>query len=134
MHGARPLREHRVNRLLLLLVLVAGIAFAYVAARSPEPTYAAPTPEELAVEQGAPRALTVAPSAGETVRAFDVEGMCCNGCTRKLHEALIAVPGVRDAAVDFHTGIAEAVVPESLDAAELGRALTFDKYTATARR
>jgi copper chaperone CopZ len=64
---------------------------------------------------------------------FDVEGMCCFSCTDKLHTALLAVPGVREAAVNFDTGTVSAIADESVPTEALEAALNFDKYTAKAR-
>ena len=71
--------------------------------------------------------------AGEVVRVFDVEGMCCGGCAPKVFKALTAQPGVRAAAVDFDSHTARAIVPADADVAALERALTFDDYVAKAR-
>jgi copper chaperone CopZ len=117
--------------LLALLIAAAGVAAVYLFLRSPEPTYSAPKEAEQA---SVPRELASRPSDGEIVCTLDVSGMCCNGCSAKLHRALAAVPGVREAAVDFGSKSASAIVPSSLDIALLERALTFDDYAARARR
>ena len=44
--------------------------------------------------------------------------------------ALKGVPGVTEAAVDFDSGTASALVPESLDVEVLVASLHFDKYSA----
>ena len=41
----------------------------------------------------------------ETTR-IDVSGMTCGGCVASVTRVLKAVPGVRDATVDLHAGIA----------------------------
>lgn len=109
---------------LLALIFVSGGAAAWIALRTPEPTYTAPRADVPAV-------LASQPQEGEVVRAFDVEGMCCGGCRPKVYDALAAVPGVREAAVEI--GRATAIVDAKVEPAELEKALTFDKYVAHAR-
>jgi copper chaperone CopZ len=109
--------------LLSLLVLAAGGAAAWIALRTPEPTYQPP--------REVPSALASQPTEGELVRTLDVEGMCCGSCRPKVYDALAAVPGVREAAVEV--GVAQAIVDAKVEPAELEKALTFDKYVAHAR-
>jgi copper chaperone CopZ len=120
-----------MNKLLVAFALLAaGSAAAYIALHSKEPTYQAPQkqPQELT-----PLVLASQPAAGELVRVFEVEGMCCGGCRPKVHAAAVAVPGVREAAVDQEAGTATVIVRADVDVATLERALTFDKYSAHAR-
>lgn len=114
------------------LLLASAGALAWVAVRSPEPSYQ-PIPEERPAPEHVPKALSGAVPAGYVVRTFEVEGMCCQGCPGKLWNAVTDVPGVVEAAVDFETGSAEAVVPSDLDVACLETAMTFDEYRARAR-
>jgi copper chaperone CopZ len=110
-----------------VLILVAGVAAGWIAWRAQAPH------REAASVAPTPRVLTEAPAEGEAVRVFEVEGMCCLGCSGKLHAALLEVPGVRAAAVDFDAGTASALTDEKVDPEVLRAALEFDKYTAKAR-
>lgn len=114
------------------ILLVSAGALAWVAVRSPEPTYE-PVPEERPAPEHVPTTLSGVVPAGYCVRTFEVEGMCCKGCPGKLWNAVTEVPGVVEAAIDFDTGTAEAVVPTDLDVARLEGAMTFDEYSAHTR-
>ena len=138
--GWTPLRPRlsseaamRTKLLYVTALTIAGAALAWVALRSPEPDYQAPTSAEIAAHVPAPTVIAGEIPAGSLVRTFDVEGMCCGGCTGKLYQSLRAVPGVSQAAVRFQDGVAEVVVPQELDPALLAEALTFDKYSASLR-
>jgi len=113
----------------VLLALV-GLACAFVAWRAGDPTWVAPVRDEVAPT---PVALSGDVPAGYEARRLDVEGMCCRGCGTKLHQALVSIDGVREAAVDSVLGVAWAVVPADFETARLEAALSFDKYTAVAR-
>ena len=81
-------------KILSLLVLSsAGVWLGYVALHAPQPDY---TPPTLRV----PMRIEAEAEPGQTMRAFDVEGMCCDSCTHKLYRSLLAVEGVSEAAVD----------------------------------
>ena len=115
----------------VLLLACAG-ALAWIAVRAPEPSYE-PLPVERPAPERVPTALSGVVPAGYVVRTFEVEGMCCQGCPGKLWNSVTDVPGVLEAAVDFESGEAAAVVPTELDVALLEGALTFDEYRAHAR-
>jgi copper chaperone CopZ len=120
-------------KLLLPLILVSAAAGAAVVAyRAPKADYVPPTAEEGAAS--IPSRLSAPPAAGETVRVIEVRGMCCQSCAGKLYHRLTAVDGVREACVDFDSGTASVRVLEGVPDAELERALSFDKYSAVARR
>ncbi len=111
-----------------LPVVVAAIVLAYVGHRAADPSY---VPATLASDvELLPTNLSGDLPEGMVVRSFHVTGMCCEGCVGKLYYALASVDGVREAAVDFHEGTAEAVVPPELDVENLLTALRFDKYSA----
>jgi copper chaperone CopZ len=112
------------------LLLIAAGATAAVMLKTQDPTYVAP---QNAKQETTPLVLTSQPAAGEVVRVFEVEGMCCGGCRPKVHAAAVAVAGVREAAVDQEAGTATLIVREDVDVAALERALTFDKYESHAR-
>ena len=116
-----------------IVLLGAAAALAVVALRAPERTYVAPTVAEVQAHAPAPRTIPVATPPGCAIRTFDVAGMCCNGCTGKIHARLAAAPGVVAAAVDFEAGTAQALVPSDADVAALAGVLSFDKYSATPR-
>jgi Cu+-exporting ATPase len=117
-------------KLIQIAVLVAaGLGAAYFAVRAEAPSYRPPVVEETPV---VPTRLPRAAGPGERALVLHVEGMCCGGCTGKLYRALSAVEGVKAACVDFDSGTASAIVDVQADGAELARALTFDKYTASA--
>lgn len=117
----------------LVLLGTAGAALAFVAWRAPAPTYIAPTSAEVLAHEPAPQELVGEVPAGCIVRTFEVQGMCCTGCTGKLYERLKAVPGVVNAAVNFEKGVAEVVVPQDADVAPLVTAMHFEKYVAKPR-
>jgi copper chaperone CopZ len=115
------------NLLGLSVLLVAGAALGTIAVRAKERSYVVPTrPAPSAV----PHALSGEVPPGCTVRRFDVEGMCCQGCAAKLHGALLALEGVREAALDSLAGTVEVVATAELADERLLAALTFDKYRA----
>ena len=116
----------------LFLLVAAGAVLGWVAYRTPEPTYVVPQLDETDPEQ-IPLALTQVAQAGDVVRTFDVEGMCCNGCTGKLYRALAEHPSVNAAAVSFEHGTAQVSVAKEFDSTALVSLLTFDKYSAALR-
>lgn len=109
------------------LILLAAAAAGYLFATSEAPHRTRPDHE------GAPTTLASPAGPGEVVRNLAIEGMCCQGCAGKLHAALLAVDGVREAAVDFDRATALARVDERVDVGVLEAALSFEKYRATAR-
>lgn len=113
----------------IVVLLVAAAATAWIVSTRSGPSYVPPE-EAPKAWAPAPTVLTRGPTADEAVAVLDVEGMCCESCTGKLHARLLEQPGVRLAAVDFETGTAQAVVERGTAAAALAAALTFDKYTA----
>jgi copper chaperone CopZ len=113
----------------LLGLCLTGAVLAFVALRAPEPTYVAPRHE---APLRFPLALTEEPLPGYVVRAFAVEGICCQGCGGKLGRALLAIDGVQEVAVDHLKGEVRASVRADVESEVLARALTFDKYSAEA--
>ena len=112
-------------KLLPILLVVAGGALGYVALRAPEPTYTAP--------RQVPRELPEDLPEGTVVRAFDVQGMCCEGCSEKLFAAALEVPGVSGAAVRFEREELRVVCDPATAPDVVARALSFGKYTVAAR-
>jgi copper chaperone CopZ len=115
------------NSLALLCLLAVGGVLGTVAVRARERSYVVP---ERPAPRSIPSALSGEVPPGYAVRTFAVEGICCQGCSSKLHGALMAVEGVREAAVDPLAEVATALVPEQLSTERLAAALTFDKYSA----
>ena len=115
------------------LLLVAAGAAAWLFLTRSGPTYEPPSQDQI-VYAPAPTVLTRAPAAGELVQVLDVEGMCCQGCTGKLHARLLEQPGVHVAAVDLEAGTASALVAEGTDPGALAAALCFEKYVARPQR
>lgn len=114
-------------KLMLPILLVAAGAAAWIAATTAAPHRTRPD------HRPAPATLASPAGPGERVVNLAVEGMCCGGCTEKLHAAALGVPGVREAAVDFERGTVLARASADVDAAVLEAALSFDKYSAKAR-
>jgi|SRR5688572_688426 len=112
------------------LLLVAAGAAAWIYSTRSGPTYAPPS-EPQVVYPTAPSVLTRAPAAGEATVLLDVHGMCCRGCTGKLHARLLEQPGVHVAAVDLDAACASAIVDAAVEPAALEAALTFGKYSAS---
>ena len=115
-------------KLFTALVLLSALVLGYLAKRAPEPEAAPPV---LVRSDAAPYELSGEVPSGDVVRTFAVEGMCCEGCAKKLCDALLDVDGVEEAAVDSVLGHAMVVVPRELEVARLEEALTFENYTAT---
>ena len=117
----------------LVLLGGAGAALAFIAWRAPAPNYVAPTSAELLAHAPAPQDLVGEVPAGCVVRTFEVQGMCCTGCTGKLYDRLKTAPGVVNAAVNFEKGVAEVVLAKDADVVPIETAMHFDKYVAKLR-
>ena len=114
---------------LLFLATAAGV-LGWIALRAPERSYVPHRLEGEPAPSVVPVALTGPIPAGHVAYAFEVEGMCCTGCTKKLHDALMAVDGVAAAAVSFRAGRVEPLAPAGFDLQILAASLNFDKYRA----
>lgn len=119
-----------MKSLAVFLLLAAG-ALVWVLATRGERTFER-TAEEAPVLP-APTVLVHGAGPGQVERDFDVAGMCCKNCTGKLFASVTALPGVREAAVDFDTGLAQVVVDAEVDPERVRAALSFGKYSATPR-
>ena len=115
-------------KVLTLLICASALILGLIALRAPEPQAA---PVEEVTDGAVPYELQGEVPADRVVRSFEVEGMCCAGCAKKLHGAVSALDGVGEVAVDSVKGMAFVVVPPDFEVAELREALTFDKYVAT---
>ncbi len=61
----------------------------------------------------------------------EMQGMVCDGCARRVHEALLGVPGVTAARVDLKTQEAEVIADTArVTAAELIRAVNDADFGA----
>lgn len=114
-----------------ILLAVAGTATFIVAYRAPERDYVPLQIEGGVPEDYVPRAIPDPIPAGFQVTELMVDGPCCVGCTSKLYNALMEVPGVEKAAIRFDAAgtLAQALVPEDFDGGLLEGSLTFDKYS-----
>ncbi len=120
-----------------LIVLTAAGVLGWVALGAPEPTWVVLEPGTAsAAPLEVPSRLTEARADGAqeglVVRTVAVQGMCCNGCRGKLYTALLDLPGVDEAAVDFEAGTASVRATPEVVETQLVSALTFDKYSASA--
>lgn len=115
-----------MRSLLLLLIVVAGGWLGYVGWSADAPTYSAPSDR-------APDELSGDVPAGYVVRRFSVEGMCCEGCPKKLFHRLEAMEGVNEAAADLETASVSVVVAESVPVESIVAVLASEpKYTVRA--
>jgi copper chaperone CopZ len=119
-----------MKTLVALLLLAIG-ALAWVLGTRGERSFERPAEEAPVLP--APTVLVHGAGPGQVERDFDVEGMCCKSCTGKLFASVTAVPGVREAAVDFESASARVVVDEGTDPERVLAALNFGKYTTTPR-
>lgn len=117
-----------------VLLASAAVVLGVIAWRAEERNYSPLSSEAIAAEQQVPTIIVDAPAPGFRLIDFEVEGMCCLGCSGKLHAALSAVPEVVAAAVDFDRARASAVVPEDFEADRLLTVLSRDKYSARVLR
>ncbi|MDP6407972.1 MAG: heavy metal-associated domain-containing protein [Planctomycetota bacterium] len=108
------------------LIAAAGVWLGFVALRAREPSYVSPAVR-------VPVRIESEVRPGRVLRGFDVEGMCCESCTRKLYGALLDVEGVSEAAVDLEAETVWAVAPRALPVERLLEALHFEEYSAVAR-
>lgn len=119
-----------MKSLAALLLLAAG-ALAWVLATRGERSFERPVEEAPVLP--APTVLVHGAGPGQLEHDFDVAGMCCRNCTGKLFASVSAVPGVREAAVDFESGLAQVVVDAGVDPERVRAALSFGKYSAVPR-
>lgn len=115
----------------IVWVLAAGSVLAWIAIQSPTRDYKPLDLEEAPIE--VPARLSGVVPAGSLVRAFDVEGMCCNGCAGKLATRLADVEGVGETAVDVKAGRVSVVAHEEVAIDDLLGLLNVDKYSASLR-
>ncbi|MCP3914844.1 MAG: heavy-metal-associated domain-containing protein [bacterium] len=115
-----------------LVLGLSAVVLGTIAVRTADPTYVPPKPEVEAATY-VPSVPSGKVPADHVAVTLGVDGMCCNGCTKKLYERLREVEGVLEAAVDFESAAVRAVVPNEVNVDRLSETLTFDEYTAVAR-
>lgn len=115
-----------MRHLHLALVLLSGLALAWVALNAKEPTSVV-----LQEGSGVPLTLPQALQEGLELQRFAVEGMCsCSGCPTKLYLALTSVEGVEHAAIDPVIKQAKVHAIHGTDPGTIEAALTFEDYSA----
>ncbi|VWD24191.1 putative cation-transporting ATPase membrane protein [Burkholderia contaminans] len=72
-------------------------------------------------------------SAALHTTELSIDGMHCGGCTGRVQQALAAVPGVVDAAVDLDTHTATVTAQETVGATQLVEAVDAAGYRAAVR-
>jgi len=75
------------------------------------------------------------PTAEAVSCSFDIGGMTCASCVRRIEKALLKVEGVERAQVNLATEVATVVyAPDRVGLEQLTRAVTSAGYSATVRR
>lgn len=110
-------------------VVLAGGILTWIAVRSTPPAYT-PLDLEAPPEEISTR-LTGEVGPADTVRVFDVKGMCCNGCASKLADRLSELDEVRESAVDVLGEEVSVIVDAGYPVDGLLTVLNTEKYTAT---
>jgi len=77
-----------------------------------------------------PSSLEASPGEGEILRAYSVSGMCCESCTRKLHDKVLGMEGVEACAVDLTEERVILITKGGVASEEILSTLNFDKYSA----
>lgn len=121
---------------LIVLILASAIAALWVSQATGDQDYVPLRLEDQEPEVYVPKAIPGAIPSGFEIAELTVDGPCCLGCSGKLYEALLAVPGVEKASVLFEEEgtLTKAMVPKGFDLALLESSLTFDKYSVRSSR
>ena len=77
-----------------------------------------------------PSSLGTAPGVGEVMRSYSVSGMCCESCTRKLHDKALGLEGVKACAVGLVEERVVLIAKGGVASEQILTALNFDKYRA----
>ena len=77
-----------------------------------------------------PSSLGTAPGEGEVMRSYNVSGMCCGSCTRKLHDKALGLEGVKACAVGLVEERVVLIAKGGVASEQILTALNFDKYRA----
>ena len=119
------MNKHNPKRV-AVAVLIAGVALAAVAIKQS----AAGGGGAASVLAEIPSSLEDPPADGEVLRAYSVSGMCCESCTRKLHDKVLGMEGVEACAVDLIEERVVLIAKGEVTPEEILSTLNFDKYSA----
>ena len=64
------------------------------------------------------------------MRSYSVSGMCCESCTRKLHDKVLGLEGVEACAVDLVEERVVLFAKLSVPTERILSTLNFEKYSA----
>lgn len=123
----RAVNTHKPKRV-AAVVLLAGAALAGVVIKHRADE--AERVRSLPVLADIPSSLDTSPGEGEVVRAYSVSGMCCESCTRKLHERIAGLDGVVACAVDLIEERLTVIARDDVASERILSTLSFDKYAA----
>ena len=119
------MNRHNPKRV-AIAALVAGVALAAVAMRQS----IAGGGREVPVLADIPSSLDTSPGEGEVMRSYSVSGMCCESCTRKLHDKVLGLEGVEACAVDLVEERVVLFAKLSVPTERILSTLNFEKYSA----
>jgi len=122
------MNKHNPKRV-AVAVLIGGVALAAVAMKQ-----SATGGRDIPVLADIPSSLESAPGEGETLRSYSVSGMCCESCTRKLHDMVLGLDGVEACAVDLLEERVHLLAKQSVPTERILSTLNFDKYSAVELR
>jgi copper chaperone CopZ len=77
-----------------------------------------------------PSNLESTPGDGEVIRAYSVSGMCCESCTRKLHDKVLGMDGIEACAVDLDEERVVLIAKGGVASEQILTTLNFGKYRA----
>ena len=123
------MNKHNPKRV-AIAALVAGVALTAVVVKQ----NAADDERDVPVLVDIPSSLESAPGEGEVVRAYSVTGMCCESCTRKLHDKVLGMEGVEACAVDLIDERVHLIAKGDVASELILSTLNFDKYRAVELR
>ncbi|MBJ20433.1 MAG: hypothetical protein CL933_13570 [Deltaproteobacteria bacterium] len=119
------MNRHNPKRV-AIAALVAGVALAAVAMRQS----IAGGGRDVPVLADIPSSLDTSPGEGEVMRSYSVSGMCCESCTRKLHDKVLGLEGVEACAVDLVEERVVLFAKLSVPTERILSTLNFEKYSA----
>ena len=119
------MNRHNPKRV-AIAALVAGVALAAVAMRQS----IAGGGRDVPVLADIPSSLDTSPGEGEVMRSYSVSGMCCESCTRKLHDKALGLEGVKACAVGLVEERVVLIAKGGVASEQILTALNFDKYRA----
>ena len=125
--AAQGMSEYNPKRV-AVVVLLAGGVLAGVAAKHKADESARESSAPILVE--IPSSLDTTPDEDEVVRTYNISGMCCASCTKKLHDRIAGLSGVEACAVDLPGERLTLIVRKDLAPERILSRLSFDKYIA----